>query len=128
MSDIGDFADEFIRQARGGEHPTIRVPAEYVEAFLRAIEPHVRFAVECLERIEDANLRRIIQGIFFPTAAGASIGAAIGFVYGGPAGANVGLVAGGAAGMAIGCIGVMVLLATEDRGPDGGPELVFSVR
>ncbi len=123
---VGDFADDFVRRAQAGQHPTIRVPSAYAAAFLMAIEPSFRLAADCLERISDPELRRIIEAIFYSTAAGAVVGLTIGGICAGPAGAKVGAAVGGAAGMVIGCVGVMVLSARQERGPDGSAELVLS--
>lgn len=126
MNTTADYADEFARRAKAGEKPTVRLKKKHAESFLGELSRlGFEFAKDCLSQIEDPELRRIIEAIFFSTAAGAVVGATIGGVVAGPPGVQVGLLVGAGLGFAAGCIAV-VLRARQEEGPDG-PSLVVSV-
>lgn len=126
MSVVADYADEFARRAQRGEKPTARLKQKHAASFLGALSRYgFELAKDCLNQIEDPELRQIIEAIFFSTIAGAAAGAAIGGVVAGPPGAQVGVIIGAGAGFVAGCVAV-VLKARQEDGLDG-PELVVSV-
>lgn len=123
---VASYADEFIARARNREKPTVRLQPKVAEAFLGQLAREgFEFAKECLDSIRDPELRRIIETIFFSTAAGAALGAVIGVAVAGPAGAQAGVVVGAGLGFVAACIAIVVTARQED-GPRG-PELVLSV-
>lgn len=112
---VADFANEFLRRAASGQRPTITVDKEYLEDFLGVLAREgVRFARHCLDQISDAEVRRIIETVFFATAGGAAIGATVGLMAAGPAGAQVGALVGAGVGF-VTAIGALVITA-ESRG------------
>lgn len=126
MTNVASFADEFAERAKRGEKPVVRVEKQYAEAFLGELSRlGIGFAHDCLNGIRDAELRRVIETIFFSTVGGAVAGAAIGGAVAGPPGMKVGAGAGAALGFLAGCLAVVITARQED-GPEG-PELVLSV-
>ena len=84
MDNVANYAAEFARCAKNGEKPVIRVKKEYAESFFGELKREgFEFVKECLERISDPDLRRIIEAIFYSTVAGAAAGALIGTAVGG---------------------------------------------
>lgn len=126
MTTVADHADEFARKIRAGEKPTVHLKKKHAESFLGELSRQgLGFAKDCLAQIEDPELRRIIEAIFFSTAAGVAVGAALGGAVAGVPGAQVGAVLGAGLGFAAGCVAV-ILTARQENGPDG-PLLVVSV-
>ena len=126
MENVASLAEEFVRRARNGKKPVVRLTPEYAESFLGELSRNgFEFAKACLKEISDPELRRIIEALFFSTVAGAGAGAAIGAVVAGPPGAQVGAVIGAGVGLVVGCVAIVVT-ARQDNGPNG-PELVLSV-
>lgn len=123
---VEDFANEFVRRARNGEKPTVRLKRNHAESFLIMLAREgIAFARECLAEIRDPQLREIIETLFFSAAAGAVIGATLGGLAGGPPGAKVGAAVGTAVGVVVGTLGLVIRAVQE--GPDTDPELVVSV-
>lgn len=124
MESVEDFADEFYRRARNGEQPKVRILPEYAEAFLGQLcRLGLSFSRSCLNEISDPQLRRVIEGLFFPTVAGALVGLAIGAaIEAVPVAKSVAV--GAACGFAVGFTS-LVICALQD--PDSG-QLLISVR
>ncbi len=127
MPTVADVADDFVKRAQRGEKPKARVKRSHAESFLGELARlGIQVVRDCLDEISDPELRRIVEVIFFSTAAGAVGGAVIGGVVAGPPGAKVGAVVGAGLGFVAGCIAITVRLVQEDR--NGEPELVVQVQ
>lgn len=125
MKTAADFAAEFIRRAKAGGHPKVRVRKEYAEVFLgELVREGLKFADHCLNEIRDPDLRDIIRTVLLSGAAGAVLGAAAGAI-GGPKGAAVGAVIGAGVGVAAAMFAIVVTYRQEDGAI--GPELVVEV-
>lgn len=126
MATVDDFGNEFVRRARRGESPKVRVKKKHVEAFLHVLAREgFEFARSSLNEIGDPFLREIIETVFFSAAAGAALGAAIGGTVAGAAGAKVGAVVGAGIGVVAATVAIVVRAVQE--GPPDDPELVVSV-
>lgn len=119
MDNVASYAAEVARRAKNGAKPVIRVKKEYAESFFGELKREgFEFVKECLERISDPDLRRIIEAIFYSTVAGAAAGALIGTAVGGAPGAKVGAAVGAGVGFVAACVAVAVTARQED-GPEG---------
>jgi len=114
MATVYDYANDFIQKAKNGENPTARLDKDYAGSFLGVLAREgFTVAKKALDEIKDPELRRIVETIFFSTAAGTALGAAVGGTIGGRAGAAVGAVTGAAIGFAAGCIAVTLTVRQE---------------
>lgn len=126
MPTVEDFGNEFVRRAKNGEQPVVRVGKKHAETFLHLLAREgITFARACLDEIKDPELRRIIETVFFSAAAGAALGAAVGGIAAGPAGAKVGAAVGAGVGVVAAVIAIVVRAVQE--GPEDNPSLVISL-
>jgi hypothetical protein len=117
MASVADFASEFARRAANGKKTSIFVSKQHLESFLLVLAREgMMFAQECLGRISDPEMRKIVETIFFSTAAGAVSGACIGGILGGPPGAQVGALVGASFGFAAGCVAVTITASQRGNG------------
>lgn len=117
MASVADFTAEFAKRAANGQKPSVYVSRNHVESFLLVLAREgFAFAREALDQINDPELRRIIETIFFSTVAGASAGALIGGVVAGPPGAQVGAAVGAGLGFAAGCVAVTITAKQKGDG------------
>ena len=116
MATVEDFANEFIKRANAGETPRVRVHPEPAESFLVMLAREgFTLARAALDQISDPELRRIVETIFFATAAGTVTGAFIGWVIAGPSGAKTGALVGTGVGLAIGIVAVTLNVRQDGR-------------
>lgn len=123
MATAADFAEEFVRKAKAGERPRMRVQKKYAAALLgELVRCGLRLADECLEHVKDPELREIIKTVLVSAAAGAVLGAAIGAATG-PQGAKAGAVVGAGMGMVAAMFAISVRYHEEPGA--SGPELIL---
>jgi hypothetical protein len=117
MASVADYADEFVKRAKAGKKPSMYVEKPHLESFLGLLaRDGFGFAKDCLAQISDPEIRRIIETLFFSTAAGAALGGAVGGMIAGPAGVKVGAVVGAGVGFAAGCVALVITAKPKDNG------------
>lgn len=121
MRTVADYAAEFLKRGETGKKTSVRVPKEHAAAFLGELARHgIKIAEECISRISDPELRKIVEALVYSATAGAAIGLAVGAAVGAPA---IGALVGASIGAGIGYTAVKL---TQANGRNG-PELVVSM-
>ena len=112
---VADLASAFVERAKRNEKPAVLVKKEHLESFAFVVmREGISLAKGCLEAISDPEVRRILEALFFSTAAGALVGAGVGAFVAGPAGAQVGAAVGAGVGFVSACVALAI--TAEMRG------------
>jgi uncharacterized membrane protein len=112
---VADLASAFVERAKRNEKPAVLVKNKHLESFAFVVmREGISLAKDCLEAISDPEVRRILEALFFGTAAGAAIGATVGIFVAGPPGAQVGAAVGAGVGFLSACVALTI--TAEMRG------------